>query len=253
VSAGFIHDAAHGYLSDAEWRRCQPWAEHVGAAIDRLKSDAHGIDGLLKHHVPRPGLPGEEGYEITDVLEQRALRARAVKFPPDVWWDAAAAEHRGNAARLKDLGRAAMDRGRRVRGLAQFYGQAALDGDDSALYMLVRYLCHDRCWSSAWRWVERATAVASPGKRWAMLSLVFERDNYPQGAAVSTRLTSTRKMMPGRLIGRSRVEDLPTRTGSRGRPRLGWRASTTRITSRIGSHCRTRLPSSSSRMIGSLL
>lgn len=183
VSADFIHDAAPGYLADAEWKRCQPWSDHLGAAIDRLESDAHGIDGLLKHHVPRPGLPGEAGYEITDVLEQRALRARAVKFPPAVWWDAAAKNQRGNAARLTDLGRAALDRGRRVRGLDQFYGQAALDGDDSALYMLVRNLSHDRRWSSAWRWVERATAVATPGRRWAMLSLVFERDNNPQGAA----------------------------------------------------------------------
>jgi hypothetical protein len=188
VSADFIHDAAPGYLGDADWKRCQPWSDHLGAAIDRLESDAHGIDGLLKHHVPRPGLPGEEGYEITDVLEQRALRDRAVTFPPDVWWDAAAKHQRGNAARLTDLGRAAMDRGRRVRGLAQFYGQAALDGDDSALYMLVRFLSRDGRWSSAWRWVERASDVATPGRRWAMLSLVFGSENNPQGAAEAARI-----------------------------------------------------------------
>ena len=196
VSADFIHDAAPGYLPDADWKRCQPWSDHLGAAIDRLEADAHGIDGLLKHHVPRPGLPAEEGYEITDVLEQRALRDRAIIFPPDEWWDAAAKHQRGNPARLKDLGRAAINRGRRARGLAQFYSQATLDGDDSALYMLVRSLSRRGRWSSAQRWVERATNVATPGNRWAMLSLVFARDDNPQGAAEAARIAREHDVDP---------------------------------------------------------
>lgn len=138
----FLLAASAGYISDEMWRRSAPWDETFGRALAALCADAHGLDGLLLSHVPRPTDVRPEGYEINDLIEQRLRFTRTSEFPPDSFWAAAAeaAIGTGDAEMLLNLAAAAGNRGRSNRAYYQFLRPAADIGHPEAAAEVLKYL-----------------------------------------------------------------------------------------------------------------
>lgn len=213
IPARFLHDAAPGYLTDTQWQEAQPWSAVFEKAIDRLTTRVCGSGGLLDRHIPRPNSKQDNGYQLTDVLEQELRGTRFTEFPPAEFWDAAASIIGSLDSNIAfELGASAICRGRFRRGYQQFIVPAAQRDNPNALEWLAHRHLDDYDSAGAVAIMSAAVKAGATSDAWVRLALRVVCTDTPLSVDLAIRAARAGNTDAGEGIARffADRQDWPT-------------------------------------------